>query len=365
MAKIASVGLADLPYKLSQDETAKFAKELFQAEFKDIDRLLNVFANGQIDKRQFAKPIEWFQKEHSFSEKNDTYIDCAVKYSKEAIEKCMTSQDFLQKPINYNEIDALFFISTTGLSTPSIDAKLMNHLPFSPHMKRIPIWGLGCAGGAAGVSRAYDYCLAYPDAKVLVVSLELCSLTFQHGDMSKSNLIGTSLFADGAACALIVGEAVNLTEHISHSSLPSIKGVQSTLMPDSEDVMGWDIKNEGLYVVFSKDIPTIIKDWLKPNVEELLQNNQLTFDDITCFVAHPGGKKVIDAYETSLNLKTNQTKITKQILKEYGNMSSATVLYVLERFMKENVIEGSYGLMTALGPGFSSELVLLQWEGIR
>jgi alkylresorcinol/alkylpyrone synthase len=361
MTHILSVGTCTPPHRISQKEALEFARDLFCDSFPNIDRLLNVFHNGQIESRYFSVPLDWFKTKHSLQEKNDLYIKLAVELGIESIRQCLQNSPFLRKPVDDKEIDAIFFVSTTGFSTPSIEAKIMNERPFSPHTKRIPIWGLGCAGGAAGLSRAHEYCLAYPDANVLVVAEELCSLTFQPGDLSKSNLVGTSLFADGAACALLVGDESPLIERSILMSRPVVRGTQSTLMPNSEEVMGWDIQDEGLYVVFSKSIPKIIEDWLKPNVEEFLTSHELGTEDIAHFVAHPGGRKVLEAYEKSLSFPQAMTDLSRDILRKFGNMSSPTVLYVLKEHMKKPTPDGDYGLAASLGPGFSSELLLLQW----
>ncbi|MBS4194447.1 type III polyketide synthase [Lederbergia citri] len=360
MPRIISVGTGVPEYSISQDETMEFAKQLFSNSVKDLGRLLKVFHNGEIEKRHFVKPLEWYRQNHSFSEKNDQFIDLAVSLSIEAIKNCLESNS-LQRKMSYEEIDAIIMINTTGMATPSLDARIMNKLPFSQHTKRIPIWGLGCAGGAAGLSRAYEYCRAFPDAKVLVVAVELCSLTFQKDDLSKSNIIGTSLFADGAAAALIGGDKVNYSEIIERT-IPSIIDTQSTLMKDSLDVMGWNIKDDGLYVVFSKDIPSIVKEWLRPEVEQLLVHNQLSISQIKHFIAHPGGKKVLYAYEEALGLPSERTANSLKVLREYGNMSSVTVLFVLQRFLQQKINRGDYGVVAALGPGFSSEMLLVRWE---
>lgn len=361
MPKIISVAEAIPPFEIKQEQAMDFARELFSKSFKDIERLLKAFQNGQIEKRHFVKSIEWFKENRSFDEKNNAYIDAAVTLGKQAIENCLTSQTFLNREVACQEIDAIFYISTTGIATPSIEARIMNQLPFHLHTKRIPIWGLGCAGGAAGLARAFEYCIAYPSAQVLVVSVELCSLTFQKNDLSKSNLIGTSLFADGAACVLVCGDEVCNREIYKQNTSPSIINTQSTLMPDSLDIMGWNITDQGLFVVFSRDIPSIIDEWLKPNVSEFLMANQVDLKNIDHFIAHPGGKKVIDAYRRSLGLPASMTEVSLDVLRQYGNMSSVTIFYVLKRFMEMDVQTGSYGLCTALGPGFSSELLLLRW----
>lgn len=361
MPTILSVAEAIPEFVIKQEQAIDFARELFSDSFKDIERLLRAFQNGQIEKRHIVKEIDWYKEDRSFAEKNNAYIESAVTLGKRAIEDCLKNETFLSREIDFEEIDAIFYVSTTGMATPSIEARIMNLLPFRENTKRIPIWGLGCAGGAAGLSRAFEYCVAFPDALVLVLSVELCSLTFQRNDYSKSNLIGTSLFADGVACALICGNEVSIEDLRAKNTAPAIIDTQSTLMPDSLDVMGWDIRDQGLFVVFSRDIPSIIEEWLKPNVSKFLTQNSLELAQIDHFIAHPGGKKVIDAYIKSLGIPAAMTDISLDVLKQYGNMSSATILYVLRRYMEIGGEAGSYGLCTALGPGFSSELLLLKW----
>jgi alkylresorcinol/alkylpyrone synthase len=360
MARIVSIGTFDPPHVITQELAISKAKEHFRLGFTDIARLISIFRNTEIKKRHFSVPLEWFTVEHSLQERNDTYIKLATEFSIEAIRACLQSEFFLQNEIACKEIDAIFFVSTTGMSTPSIEARVMNKLPFSSHTKRIPIWGLGCAGGVAGLQRANEYCTAFPNAKALVINLELCSLTFQKGDLSKSNLVGASIFADGVTCALVAGNDVQVPGKLS--ALPVIKAHQTTLMADSETVMGWDIKDGGLYVVFSKDIPTIIRTWLRGNVEEFLTANSMTLSGLQNFIAHPGGRKVLEAYRDALELSEEMTAIPRTVLEEHGNMSSPSVIYVLKEFMQKPVPEKEIGLLTALGPGFSSELMLVQWQ---
>lgn len=359
MPKIASVSTFAPPNVLSQESATDLTRELFKEKFQDIERLLKVFQNGEIEKRHFSVPMDWFSMAHDFEERNRLYIELATMYGVAAITDCLHQNSFLKEDLHPSEIDAIFFISSSGISTPSIDARIMNQLPFSDETRRIPIWGLGCAGGASGMSRAYDYCLAHPKAKVLVLCVELCSLTFQNEDYTKSNLVGASLFADGVACALVCGDEADIE---THARKPAILSTASKWMPDSEDVMGWDVKNSGLHVVFSRSIPSIIENWLGPFVHEFLERNGRTKDEIRHFVAHPGGKKVLQAYETSLGFGHSMTELSRKVLREYGNMSSPTVLYVLKEFMEKGPSSGEYGLMAALGPGFSGELLLLQWD---
>lgn len=318
-----------------------------------------MFANGGIEQRHFAVAPDWYRDSHTFEERNALYVELATAYSVEVIQRCLSNCEFLQEPMPVEDMDAIIFVSSTGIATPSIEARVMNHLAFSDRTVRMPLWGLGCGGGAAGVSRAYDYCLAHPTARVLVVCVELCSLTFQKEDYSKSNLVGTSLFADGAACVLVCGDEVALKQD---KRVPHILGRGSKWLPSSEQVMGWAVKDSGLHVVFSKSIPVLIASWLRPFITEFLQAYELTPSQMTNFVAHPGGKKVLSAYEEALGLTEAHTATARDVLRQHGNMSSPTVLYVLERFMQQQYTVPTLGLLVALGPGFSGEVVLLEWR---
>lgn len=357
--KISSVGTYKPPFSLAQSNIQQLTKELFQHKISRLERLLKVFDNGEIENRNFCVPSDWYREEHTFEDRNELYIQLATTYGVEVIQTCLSNRSFLKTDISTEDIDAILFVSSTGISTPSIDARIMNILPFSDQVVRIPIWGLGCGGGAAGISRAADYCKAYPKAKVLVVCVELCSLTFQKDDYSKSNLVGASLFADGAACVLVCGDEVLLEQDMP---LPHILGSGSKWMPNSEDVMGWNVKNGGLHVVFSKSIPVIISSWLGPFIHEFLSNYNVQADEIVNFVAHPGGKKVLQAYEEALQLTKEHTNVSREILKANGNMSSPTVLFVLEQFMLKEHKSDTLGILVALGPGFSGEAVLLEWR---
>jgi alkylresorcinol/alkylpyrone synthase len=196
-----------------------------------------------------------------------------------------------------------------------------------------------------------------------VISVELCSLTFQHDDRTKSNLIGTSLFADGVACTCLAGESSNWQKHSKLNALPFIKGTRSTFLRDSEDVMGWEIKNNGFYVVFSRDIPSIIYKWLRPQVIFFLQEYGLELVEIAHFIAHPGGKKVLEAYMDGLGFTEQHLHISKEVLIHHGNMSSVTVMYVLQEYLERELGQANeHGLIGALGPGFSSEMLLVHWE---
>ncbi len=348
MPRIAGVATALPKYKLKQTDAKAFARRVF-GDRPAIDKLIAVFDNSLIDERSFVVDDEWFEQSHDFTEVNDLYIKQALALSEEAINKLTDKLG-----VALETIDAIVFISTTGLSTPSIDARLFNVLPFNKHIKRIPIWGLGCAGGAAGIARAYDIAKAYPDSRVLVVSLELCGLAFQKNDKEKSSIIATALFADGAAACLVVGDNVEATG-------PAIVDTMSTIYSDTLDVMGWKITSDGFKVVLSRDIPTIVRSLVYENIGEVLTRNSLSYSDLDHFVAHPGGKKVLEAYQEALGIGPYDLEHSYGVLRDHGNMSSATVFFILERYLNDPSVTSGYGLLSALGPGFCSELVLLKW----
>jgi alkylresorcinol/alkylpyrone synthase len=314
--------------------------------------MMTIFENATIEKRYISCSPQWFQEEHTFQERNQKYIEMSCQLAEDAIHQCLE-----QANVHAKQIDHIIFVSSTGIATPSIDAYLINQLGLSTNIKRTPIWGLGCAGGVSGLARANEYANSFPTARVLFVAVELCSLTYRPQDSSKSNFVATSLFGDGAAAVLLVGEEVP-----HHSSAPAVMESMSTIWTDSLDVMGWEVVDDGLKVIFSKDIPILVERQIKPVVDAFLTNCELIIDDITYMISHPGGKKVLEAYESALQLPKDKFLFSYDVLKHFGNMSSVTVLFVLQQVLQTNPSSG-YGLMTALGPGFSSELLLLDWNG--
>ena len=355
MGKVVSVGVADVPYKFHQSEVKDFTHKLFSRASEHIGKMINVFDNSTIEVRRFSQPREWFYRPHTFIERNEAYVKNACSLSSEAITNCI-------KNINatYSDFDHIIFVSSTGVATPTIDALLINELKLDPHLKRTPIWGLGCAGGAVGLSRALEYTRAFPKSAVLVIALEICSLAFQENDYSKSNIIAISLFSDGAAAALIAGREHRLFNSARVNLIDSL----STIYYDSLDVMGWELVHTGFKAIFSKDIPMIVRKYVRPNIQELLDKHKLDLSDIKHFVVHPGGLKVINEYEESIGLPNGAFNYSRKVLREHGNMSSSTILYVLNEFLADGKYEnGDYGLMSALGPGFSSELILFQIDG--
>ena len=351
MPFIAAVSKIDLPFKAGQQEVKQQAKEMFSANFPEAGRLIFAFDNTEIKYRNFCEPLSYYKIPNTFEERNNNYIQTALNYSVQAIEDCVTKAG-----IDKTDITDIIFVSTTGLATPSMDALIINKLRLNPHINRIPVWGLGCGGGVSGMAKANTLARANPDAVVLLVAVELCSLTLIKSDYSKSNFIGSSLFSDGIAASIIKGDNFKSGNHINYVAS------SSKLYYDSLDVMGWDFQDTGFKVLFSKDIPAFIHEHIKHDIDAFLAKRNLSIGDIKNFIFHPGGKKVLDAYERSLNVEGDFLKNTREVMNDYGNMSSATVLYVLEKFMREG-FEPGYGLMLAMGPGFSSEMVLLEVKG--
>jgi alkylresorcinol/alkylpyrone synthase len=345
MARIIASAIALPPHKIPQSMAREFAASYFGKSIPEPEKLLTVFDNAQIESRNFCVPPEWFLSPKTFSQKNATYVEWATKLGFQAASDCI-----VKAGLSPAEIDHIIFVSTTGLATPSIDARLINLLGLRSDVSRMPIWGLGCVGGACGLGFAYDYIKAYPNARVLLVAVELCGLTFHFGDFSTSNFVAVALFGDGAAAVIISGDGEG----------PEIIAHKSTIWPDSLDVMGWNIVDEGLQVVFAKSIPRIVTKYARENLDGFLTQNKLTLDDIEYFLFHPGGAKVIEAYKRVLGLEEGDLSLSADILREYGNMSSVTVLYILDRLLRGGFAPDKYGLLTALGPGFSSESLLLK-----
>ncbi|MGI8866218.1 MAG: type III polyketide synthase [Rubrobacteraceae bacterium] len=342
---ILSVATTVPRHRLGQSEIREFARSMFGEVYRDIDRLAPIFENVQVDNRNFCVPLEWFAEDHTFPEKNALYVENALELSEKSARRAMDKAG-----VEAGEIGAIFFFSTTGIATPSLDSKLIFRLGLSEHTRRIPIFGLGCAAGAATLARAAEYARLYPDQKVLMVGVELSGLTFQRIDRSKANLISTSLFADGAA-AVILGSGVG----------PQVIGASSTTWPDTEDVMGWELIETGLKVQLSKSVPVIVREKLRDDLEAACASHQLDFADLQHFILHPGGAKVLDAFEEVLDLPPGDLTFSRGVLRDHGNMSSVTVLFILERFLNGGeYAPGDLGVLSAMGPGFSAEHVFLR-----
>lgn len=348
MPSIAAVASAPPPHAMPQSLARDIAAAHFRDRRDDVGRLAAIFEHAGIETRRFCVPAEWFRTTKTFREKNDLYIEWSTRLGAEAAAACARRAE-----IPLERVTHIVFVSTTGLSTPSVDARLMNVLALDSHVVRVPLWGLGCAGGAAGLGLAWRLARAEPGAVVLLVAVELCGLTFHFEDFSRANFVACALFADGAAAAMVTGDEWGARG-------PAIRAARSTTWPASLDVMGWSFDSVGMQVVFSQQIPRIVRERVRQDTEAFLGENGQTLEDLRHLVAHPGGAKVIAAYEEALALGPERMEHAREVLREHGNMSSVSVLYVLERFLRSGEARsGDLAMLTALGPGFSAEKVLL------
>jgi alkylresorcinol/alkylpyrone synthase len=341
-------------YVVRQSDARRFAERLFADAARLDRRLFDVFENADIEKRHVCVPLDWFATDHNFAEKNDLYVEHATRLGAEVARRTLS-----QAGLSPADVDHLVFVSSTGVATPSIDARLVNDLGMRADVRRTPIWGLGCAGGAVGLSRARDFALADPRARVLLVTVELCALTFQRNDLSKRNLVAASLFGEGAAAALVVGGDAPAVHRNGRRPLELLAS-RSVLWKDTLDVMGWAVDGAGLHVIFARDIPSIVHERVRPSLHAFLESCDLAPDALDHLVTHPGGVKVLRAYVEALGLPPSALRHARDVLRDYGNMSSPTCLFVLDRFLESGDIgAGDTAVVTALGPGFSAEYVLL------
>jgi len=349
--RIAAVGKAFPPHYYSQEVLLDAFRRVWSKRLYNQNRLESLHQNVLVGGRHLAIPLEEYEKRiSSWGAANDAWIEVAQEIGEAAV------RDALQRAgLSTESVGCLIFVSVTGVATPSIDARLMNRLQLNPGVRRLPIFGLGCVAGAAGISRAADYVKAYPDQVAVLLSVELCSLTLQLQDLSIANLISSGLFGDGAAAAVVVGE-----ERLAKG--PRVVATRSIFYRDSERVMGWDISEKGFQVVLSAEVPNVVRTYLRQDVDRFLADQGLSIRDISSWVAHPGGPRVLEAMEEALELPPAALEVTWQSLEKVGNLSSASVLMVLEETMTNRRPEpGSRGVLLALGPGFCSELVLLEW----
>ena len=352
--RISSVGTAYPPHRYHQSVIAEALRGRWEHKMEEPRLLTRLHANCGVEYRNIAFPLEHYPALDTFRKTNDAWIKAAVDLGQQAICRSLD-----RAGVTPEDISAIFFASVTGISSPTVDARLINRLPFPVNIKRTPIFGLGCVAGAAGISRASDYVRAFPDHYALLLSVELCSLTWQDDDQSIANLISTGLFGDGAAAVLIAGADTPLARQ---KRGPRVLATRSTFYRDTERVMGWDIVETGFKIVLSPDVPKVVEENLLQNVEDFLADNNLTRSDISTYIFHSGGPKVLEAMQTSLGLPPDALAPSWKSLREVGNLSAASVLAVLEDYLNVHPGEpGTYSILAAMGPAFCSELVLLQW----
>ena len=352
--RISSVGSAYPSYRYSQATITEALRNRWQDRMEE-PRLINrLHANCGVEFRNLVFPLEVYENLSGFGPTNNAWIKAAVELGQQAITKALD-----RVGLTPADISAIFFASVTGIASPTIDARLINLMPFPTSVKRTPIFGLGCVAGAAGISRASDYVRAFPDQYALLLSVEPCSLTWQDNDQSIANIISTGIFGDGSAAVVISGAETSLARE---GCGPRVLDTRSTFYRNTEHIMGWDIGNLGFKIVLSPDVPKVVHEHLKGNVDSFLADNGLRAEDISSYIFHSGGPKVLEAMETTLNLPPDALAPSWKSLREVGNLSAASVLAVLEDVLVNSPGKpGSYSILAAMGPAFCSELVLLQW----
>ena len=349
-------------HRYSQDTITAALKTIYwNGQLERPERLEQLHTRVGVDYRHFAFPLERYAQFTSWGETNAAWLEVAQELGIRAIDAALE-----RAGLSRHDLDALFVVSITGIASPSLDARLINRMRLRPDIKRTPIFGVGCAGGAVGLSRAADYTLAYPDHTAALLCVEICSLTMQRDDMSTKNLIAAGLFGDGAAAVVVRGSKTanspSTGSRIPTREGPQILGCGSVFYPDTEEIMGWDISENGFKVVLSPRLPELIKKNLAGDVDTFLGKYKLRRADIGNWVIHTGGPKVLNAIQDTLGLPDRDLKHSWDSLKLFGNLSSASVLLVLEEIlMNHTPAPGTFGVLLAMGPGFCSELILLRW----
>ncbi|MCA9795464.1 MAG: type III polyketide synthase, partial [Candidatus Eremiobacteraeota bacterium] len=339
------------PHYYSQEELIDALKEFWAGRVFNLERLEQFHRNVLVEGRHLALAREQYRELKGFGDRNTAWIEVATELSTQVVGRLLEGSGCSPEQL------ALFaFTTVTGLAVPSIEARLMNRLPLPRSLRRMPLFGLGCLAGAAGVARAADSLAAYPDKAAIMLAVELCSLTLQAEDFSIANLVASGLFGDGAAAVLLVGD-----EHPLAGQGPRVLATASDFYPDSERVMGWDITDNGFKIVLANNVPDYAHNQVADGVRAFLADHDLGIEDIGWWITHPGGPKVMSSLCEGLGLPDEALELSRQSLARVGNMSSASVLFILDEVMSQ-ARPGDYGLLMAMGPAFCSELVLLRWQ---
>ncbi|WP_371483172.1 type III polyketide synthase [Kitasatospora sp. NBC_00315] len=354
MTRIAAVHGVLPPHRYEQYEItdALAAMGLVrEAERGVLDRL---HGTSSVRTRSLALPLERYATLNGFGEANDAFIEVALELGERAVKAALD-----EAGLRPQDVDLVISTSVTGIAAPSIEARLAGRLGLREDVKRVPVFGLGCVAGAAGIARLHDYLRGRPDDVAVLLSVELCSLTLQRTDSSAANLVAGSLFGDGAAALVAVGR-----DHPANrpDEGPVVVATRSRLYPGTERLLGWDIGDNGFQIVLGGELPDVVRRHLGPEVRTFLADHDLKPQEVTAWVCHPGGPKILDAVRETLDLPARALELTRRSLAEVGNLSSASVLHILRDTLAERPpLPGTPGLLLAMGPGFCSELVLLRW----
>lgn len=345
--KLVSLAVATPSHIILQSQAAETAARLFSDRFREFRRLAPIFETAGIRKRHAARPLSWFCQPHGWQDRMEAYIDTAGSLFAEAAGNALAYAG-----IAAAEVDCIVTVSSTGIATPSVEARLAEQMGFRPDIERVPVFGLGCAAGVSGFAIASRMAASRPGACVLFVAVELCSLAFRLDDLTPQNIVATALFGDGAAaCILRSGDG----------GLAEVESTGEHLFPETLGIMGWKIDDGGLGIVLAKSLPPFVEENIRPAVSTILGRAGLMIADIDRFVCHPGGAKVLTALETAFDLRPGTLDHERDVLADYGNMSSPTVLFVLERVIAAGMPERT--AMVALGPGFTASCVTLRKSG--
>jgi alkylresorcinol/alkylpyrone synthase len=345
---LLSLATAVPRYRLSQSDVAAIARRIFDGPESEIEYMLPIFENAGIAQRYSCVPLDWYLAPVGWNERNSLYLDNALDLIATVASDCLD-----RAGLSAAQVDAILCVSTTGLSTPSLDARLMDRLAFRPDVERLPVFGLGCAGGTLGLARAAALAQAKPGSRVLLLVVELCGLTFRPGDQSRANIVATALFGDGAAAALVTADPDDGVE----GTCPTLPHWGEHRWPNSQDVMGWRVEADGFGVLFSKDIPSLIRADFVPALDRFLARSGTDRGALSGYVCHPGGEKVVGAFEEVLGLASGSLRHARDVLRDHGNMSAASVLFVLERALADRP-QGRL-LIASLGPGFTAAFAVM------
>jgi len=349
---VRSVGTALPANWVDQETLISIFREHWAREHFNVERIEELHRSVQVGGRYLALPLEQYLPLKRFSERNDAFNQVSLEMGELAIRRALDAAGLQPR-----DVDHLFFVTVTGIATPSLDARLVNRLGLRPDVKRTPIFGLGCVAGAAGTARATDVLRAFPDQVAVMLSVELCSLTLQREDVSIANIIASGLFGDGAAAMVLSGP-----DRPPAGAAPRVLATRSVFYPDTERIMGWDVVDGGFKVVLSAKVPSLVTEHVRSDVDRFLSDQGLSRADIRHWIAHTGGPKVLQAFETALELPPEALRRSWDSLRRTGNLSSASVLFVLSELLASGEPQpGDLGLLMAMGPGFCAELVLLRW----